>query len=55
MWANAAEFTRRLESMQSEIKRLTRETDRVNALIDAAKAEADAAGGVQTPWDGPRG
>jgi hypothetical protein len=50
MWPAAAEFARRLESMQSEIERLTQEAERVNALIDAAQAEADAAGGVQTPW-----
>lgn len=45
MWANAAELSRRMDAMNAEM-------DRLQKLIDAAQAEADAAGGVQTAWDG---
>lgn len=46
LWAPAAELKRELERLEKEVAR-------VNQIIDAAQAEADAAGGVQTPWNGP--
>lgn len=43
MWAPAAELMRRMEAMNAE-------ADRLSKLIDAAQAEADAVGGVQSPY-----
>ena len=48
MWPAAAELVRRMDAMNAE-------ADRLQKLVEAAQAEADAIGGVQTPYYGAEG